>query len=97
MNENGKKSRDFVWTLKSGEAVTYGYIAEKLNREGARGVGSSIGKGARENALFPWWRVVSAQFEPMEGGKEKLIKEGWKFEGDLIDPSMRDRVKRSDS
>jgi len=57
MNENGKKIRDFVWNLKLGEVVTYGYIAKKFNREGLSA--QAIKEGASEDDQFPWWRMVS--------------------------------------
>ena len=104
MNDNGKKIRDFVWDLKEGQIVTYGYIAEKLEVKGAQGVGAAIKAGFDNvrNPDFPCWRVIDANFHPTEAmgpgaAKEKLKSENWEFLGNTIHPSMRHLVNCGDS
>ncbi len=46
-----------VERVPAGHVVTYGLIAERLGRGGARQVGRVM---ALEGAAVPWWRVVRA-------------------------------------
>lgn len=100
MSQNGNRIRKFVWTLKRGEAATYGYIAEKFNPElktptSPRGVGRAVWKGATSEHGFSWWRVVDNKFQPKDKeAKEKLIGEKWKFQGDVIHPSRQNKIKQ---
>jgi len=99
MSGNGDRIRELAEELEPGEVVTYGYIADRLNREGPakptspRGVGRAIWKGASTDG-FPWWRVVDGRFRPLDGARERLEGEGWKFLGNAIHPDMRHRVRR---
>ena len=47
----------FVERIPPGRVVTYGLIADHLERGGARHVGKVM---ALEGAAVPWWRVVRA-------------------------------------
>ena len=48
---------DVVGRIPPGRVMTYGDIAEYLQRGGPRGVGGVM---AREGAAVTWWRVVRA-------------------------------------
>ncbi|MGZ8176550.1 MGMT family protein [Williamsia sp. SKLECPSW1] len=48
---------DVVDAIPPGRVMTYGDIAEYLQRGGPRGVGGVM---AREGAAVTWWRVVRA-------------------------------------
>ncbi|MBE7161262.1 MAG: MGMT family protein, partial [Williamsia herbipolensis] len=48
---------DVVDRIPPGRVMTYGDIAEYLQRGGPRGVGGVM---AREGAAVTWWRVVRA-------------------------------------
>jgi alkylated DNA nucleotide flippase Atl1 len=47
----------FVEAIPSGTVVTYGFIADHLQRGGPRQVGRVL---ALEGFAVPWWRVVKA-------------------------------------
>lgn len=47
----------FVETIPPGKVVTYGFIADHLDRGGPRRVGRVM---ATEGHGVPWWRVVKA-------------------------------------
>jgi alkylated DNA nucleotide flippase Atl1 len=47
----------FVERVPAGRVVTYGLIADHLERGGARQVGRVM---SLEGAAVPWWRVVRA-------------------------------------
>jgi alkylated DNA nucleotide flippase Atl1 len=47
----------FVERVPAGRVVTYGLIADRLGRGGARQVGRVM---SLEGAAVPWWRVVRA-------------------------------------
>lgn len=46
-----------VERIPPGRVLTYGAVADRLQRGGARGVGGVM---AREGYAVPWWRVVKA-------------------------------------
>ena len=48
---------EIVESIPVGRVLTYGAIADRLGRGGARGVGGVM---ARDGHGVPWWRVVRA-------------------------------------
>lgn len=60
-----------------GKVLTYGDIAEVLERGGPRQVGAVLSRGT---AHVPWWRVISASGRPPKGlgqaAIERYLSEG---------------------
>lgn len=55
---------DIVSLIPAGKVLTYGDIAEILEKGGPRQVGAVMSRGSAE---VPWWRVLRADGRPPQG------------------------------
>lgn len=62
---------DVVERIPPGRVMTYGDIAEFLERGGPRQVGSVM---SRAGAPVPWWRVIRADGRPVRGLEETALE-----------------------
>ena len=86
---------EIVESIPVGRVLTYGAIADRLQRGGPRGVGGVM---AREGHGVPWWRVVRAdgslpshliieaqtqwqeERTPVKRGRVDIAEALWRFE-----------------
>jgi methylated-DNA-protein-cysteine methyltransferase-like protein len=78
-----------VSSLRPGEVITYGEVAEEAGSPGAaRAVGNILSKGGGD---LPWWRVVAAGGRLSTGKEdrqaERLRAEGVVVTGNRVRPS----------
>ncbi|MBT8248759.1 MAG: MGMT family protein [Acidimicrobiia bacterium] len=72
-------------SLKPGDVVTYGEIAEEA---GFPGAARAVGKVLRDGDGLPWWRVVTSTGRLVPGHErrqaELLISEGVQVSGNRV-------------